>query len=81
MHHTAPLQRRLLGFAEAVSSRSGVTTVAQRHIDDTMPTDWARMSYRPAKSGPTIREQRDAAKAMTQYFKDFSAAKTAEKRQ
>lgn len=38
-------------------------------------------SSAPAKSGPTIREQRDAAKAMTQYFKDFSAAKTAEKRQ
>ncbi|CAL5221901.1 g4168 [Coccomyxa viridis] len=38
-------------------------------------------SSAPAKSGPTIREQRDAAKAMSQYFKDFSAAKTAEKRQ
>ena len=41
----------------------------------------ALVLHRPAKSGPTIREQRDAAKAMTQYFKDFSAAKTAEKRQ
>ncbi|CAK0786538.1 hypothetical protein CVIRNUC_009751 [Coccomyxa viridis] len=38
-------------------------------------------SSAPAKSGPTIMEQRAAAKAMTQYFKDLNAAKLAEKRQ
>ena len=42
---------------------------------------YTAITCRPAKSGPTIREQRDAAKAMTQYFKDFNAAKAAEKRQ
>ena len=58
-----------------------MTLAARWHLDAAMPTDLPQLSHRPAKSGPTIREQRDAAKAMTQYFKDFSAAKTAEKRQ
>jgi hypothetical protein len=31
------------------------------------------------KPAVTIREQREAAKAMTQYFRDMAAAKSAEK--
>lgn len=34
---------------------------------------------RSSKPAVTIREQREAAKAMTQYFRDLNAAKNAEK--
>lgn len=37
---------------------------------------WHSRSSKPAV---TIREQREAAKAMTQYFRDLNAAKNAEK--
>jgi len=34
---------------------------------------------RSSKPAITVREQREAAKAMTQYFRDLNAAKNAEK--
>ena len=40
-----------------------------------LKADWLRRT-RPAV---TVREQREAAKAMTQYFRDMAAAKNAEK--